>query len=675
MFNIGRRTSKPSKNKRNTIKKNTTNKKRPRSSNSNSLTPILNESQEQNLLDKIITSYNDMLNNIPELSKYLKSNNNAKINNVESFMYSMGSADANKDKIEANLARTIFETKPDNNIRSLYDWAGSGETIKSIAKTCLDFTLNAGTTENIPFSRIKGTIQKPVDCDYVNYDCGFLPQTLVSSDVFTIHTPGNILDTGPSSNRNKKQKKSSSIKYSNFPNKEEHMLSENLMNLIGYDNTEIYIDSDNNQNGAKLYNKVYKRDEIKDLRLGNEKKKGALKNLGSLSDKAAMVYVKSLGDRLIVLYCYIFNILNSKQVTLFTCDSIVFLMCYILNIRCVYNTNDSQQKQNRISNVYNYNPVSFDWNAKIKDEKNVILNEYENTLKMLEKLLNGKITSFAFTTENIPYDAAKNKEFINNIKEAIKLSYEEVKNFTTTNANASLLSELRRNKLITLFKPYKNNSILYFIISRNKINNNLSVNNYYNKEKPTKTIYHLFKSLTSNRMLGGTKPPQMVSSNSTTRSTTNSISEDSIIPIKKMRKEVKEAEEEQRIAVTPDDPMEVDLNDELLSNGSLSGYENEEIRKLYDFVHEIYSNKKNPDTKKIFKQGENIYYEEDDIYDHLTYIFYYNPDYTDEAIETNIKVLTEENSYFEQIYRHSSSKKKGGNLKNRITRKVNKNLK
>ena len=72
MFNIGRRTSKPSKNKRNTIKKNTTNKKRPRSSNSNSLTPILNESQEQNLLDKIITSYNDMLNNIPELSKYLK---------------------------------------------------------------------------------------------------------------------------------------------------------------------------------------------------------------------------------------------------------------------------------------------------------------------------------------------------------------------------------------------------------------------------------------------------------------------------------------------------------------------------------------------------------------------------------------------------------------------------
>jgi hypothetical protein len=78
----------------------------------------------------------------------------------------------------------------------------------------------------------------------------------------------------------------------------------------------------------------------------------------------------------------------------------------------------------------------------------------------------------------------------------------------------------------------------------------------------------------------------------------------------------------------------------------LSGDKNEEILKLYNFVHEIYSKFNKNDTKNVIEVGVNLYYEEDDIYDHLTYVFYYNPDYTDDAIISAINDLIKNNSYF-----------------------------
>ncbi len=595
--------------------------------------PILDDTKVKDLLNNITKSLKDKVDK-EDNSKLIKYLNNEPIDR-EKFMYSMGSADANKDGADSKLVKDVFGKKPDGNERSLYDWAGTGENIKSIAKVCLYDSVTIGTSELIPFSRIKGIIQKPIDCDCANYDCGFLPQTLVSTDVRNIHTPGNTLDTGPSSSNNNNKKQKKNIKYDLYP-KRAHILPEKLMSLIGYDNTKIYIDDKNEHNGAKLYDEDYEKEGIENFRIGNERKKKQLKGKNDLSEKAALLYVKSLGDRLIVLYCYIYNIIESKQVTLFTCDSIVFLMCYILNIRCVYNTNDLKQKKERISNVYNYNPIEFDWNKKIKAERQVILNEYKTTLDMLKKLSNTTINAFAFTTENKPYDAKSNKKFINYVKQVIEHSYNEVKKFKVTKGDASVLLNLRRNKLITLFKPQKNKNILYFITSRNKINDK----NYYKPTKRTQTIYNIFKS---DIMSGGS--PTVIS-NSNEMSVEPNSSE-IYIPHNDQKRTSKHKSMKLNTptsdlmtgnVLTPDPDNQYD--------GCLSGDKNEEILKLYNFVHEIYSNFNKYDTKNVIEVGENLYYEEDDIYDHLTYIFYYKPDYTYDSMSAAIKDLIKNNSYF-----------------------------
>ena len=240
-----------------------------------------------------------------------------------------------------------------------------------------------GTMKLIPYSRIKGDKHKrEIICDNSIYDCGKASATFAvksdnRNDPTEITTYGNAFDTGPSSNNR--------VNYPTFKkNDTVKSIDEVILGLLGYHNSRIDYDSRYNCTHLKLYGHVYTKPQeaLNKFRIGNTQKKITLNKNPTTADKAALLYVKSLGDKLIAWFYYLFC-RDNRSACIFTCDMFVALYALIFDKDFVYNVND--QKKPKVTRVY-YKGGDIDWENLFTEKYNEIIADYDENIGYLGEI-------------------------------------------------------------------------------------------------------------------------------------------------------------------------------------------------------------------------------------------------------------------------------------------------
>ena len=322
---------------------------------------------------------------------------------------SLKAVDAVKDGAPAGLADFCFST-------SIVISRKNPTNLKAFVKGLFDNLVSLKELTYIPYTRIKNKIFPAPELPNVHYDyyipdCGpsysqgngKTPEVLTSSREYpeAIYSLGNKLDTGPSS-RNTINLHCSQRKYT---------IPTTTMEVLGYNNLEIQVISTNPIDYKILigYNSqtpppdIITRANIDKYAIGNESKKTSLTNANTSHEKKKYLFIKSLGDTLIV-YHWLWACLSAgrsttdkvKTISLLTCDSVVALQAFILghtNVRdnsflqnAQFVLNYTEKGEDHISKVY-YKGQPPDYDTLFKTEKNIIIKRYDAEIFNFEKFI------------------------------------------------------------------------------------------------------------------------------------------------------------------------------------------------------------------------------------------------------------------------------------------------
>lgn len=212
---------------------------------------------------------------------------------------------------------------------------------------------------------------------------------------------------------------------------------------------------------------------------GNAEKSKIVKKSSNTDDKIKTIILKEWGDKMQVLIYFVYYNLISKEITMTTCDFVVFIFCISLNLPCIFtgkqDTNDNKIKVGKFYSIQEFKPSETpnqDAQKRFNKLRTDILEENENFIELIKHLqINNIILEFAGDDLNIQ-DPSFYQNIIDdmeNIQNILKnnIEYQEIKSFNTTSqADSGLINslleqekEMKHNCLIIQFiKYYKNQS-------------------------------------------------------------------------------------------------------------------------------------------------------------------------------------------------------------------------
>jgi hypothetical protein len=335
-------------------------------------------------------------------------------------------------------------------------------TLKAFVKDLFDELVKSNELKYIQYTRIKNKIVPAPELPEVHYDyyipdCGptyskdngKTPEVRTSAGGYpaAIYSLGNKLDTGPSS----------SNPINLHCNTRPYTIDKTTMEVLGYNNLQIEVTNTNpidynilftNMPGIAADTRTHATNPsnpvipatIDNYAIGNASKKSSLTDSSiGIDEKKKYLFIKSLGDTLIVYYWLWACRSNSNNtISLLTCDSVVALQAFILghtNVGQVpflqnaqFALNYTEKGEHHISKVYykgqppNYavlfvtekNKIIQRYHAEIYNFHNYIINNGftfgENKKyfrpKLIQAIIDGltaqidEITSFEYLTPN-----------------------------------------------------------------------------------------------------------------------------------------------------------------------------------------------------------------------------------------------------------------------------------
>jgi hypothetical protein len=586
------------------------------------------------LIENFIANYPRIRDELQRLSSTL---------NVDNFFQRVNQMDSVKDGADQSTASYFF---------TIDEFRGNLESFKS--EVChyankryvglFETMITNGTMKLIPYSRIKGDKHnKEVICNNSIYDCGISPETLAKKVDGTnpnqVTTYGNTFDTGPSS--------SNKATYPDEFSRGKYTIDEEILALLGYLDSRIDFDNKYKCTYLKLYGNTYPNPEttLTKFKQGNAKKKILLTKSPTTADKASLLYVKSLGDKLIAWFYYLYCQANPSS-CIFTCDMFVALYALIFDKNFVFNVND--QKEPKVTRVY-YKGADINWENLFNNKYYEIKEEYETNINHLLTIKRSQA--------QISFTGIGQQECINDFIDVLiqKLTYLlnaiiDLNGITSSNdkrTNYSLLLSYKLfNFLIVSKSKQKNN--YEFIRSRFKLC--IRDTPFQKGKSNTKcNMYELYQSFSQTRG-GGRKTWSLFR---------NFVIDDETIP-----------------PAVQENPLYIyDIS-------KLKGSDSDIKESLYTTVTKVYTglyNSLSEDQQKVcdrFFMSNTMYswrilrneifednYSYNDIYDTLTYYFYADPKYDlysifnficDLFVELDIQGVVDRDTLFNGLFHESS---------------------
>ena len=413
--------------------------------------------------------------------------------------------DAIKDGASTELSKNCFGLT--NNIQN-------PEDLKKHIKAVFEEKVRINEMRKLTYTRIKDRGSGDVIMDGVNYDyyipdCGPLyskgngktPVVKTSGDQepIALYSLGNKLDTGPSSSNTINLKRCSN-------NTETYNIDKETMETLGY--PDCSFNSINDYVKEYTFNFNINSTQIDKTKffeyaIGNLSKKKELTNSNTTeNEKRKLVFIKSLGDTLIVYYwlwaCKTAQ--SAKTIALLTCDSVV---AFQADIFCENNghflLNYTETGEKKISTVY-YKGKPPNYETLFYTEKTMILKRYQDEINKFQNNNNvNENVKFTFTgLENRVYT---DPSFINLIKVGLEAMRQDVSGrvFNLSNdSGASSYKDLKKMVLIPIIKTLSGRKINLirtrnsFCMSDTKFLSEFLGNGGKSKGGKNKTLYEVF---------------------------------------------------------------------------------------------------------------------------------------------------------------------------------------
>jgi hypothetical protein len=345
--------------------------------------------------------------------------------------------DAIKDGSTAGAANGAFRYSPVSPSPNL-----SAEQLKSFINSVIKGNSNIAYVDwcrkineyKVPANRIVGY-------DNAINDCGLGSDKLFKDPpARTITSQGNLIDSGPSSH---KQGISPWFK-------DPHRLTVDFLHMFGYTDTSFNFGSSGVLQGFNILGTPYTK--VQDLKLGNKQK--------NVFQDAKQIVYKSLGDRLLVVYAWLFSLANSGERTvLTTCDNVVLLWCMILGVNCIQTQNEKEKdtQKERITRVTHFMSAPINWVNMIKTERDAFLMHYNRSRELLNRMKSSDIIVFAGEVQ-VPV-SEQNRAHIHYIIDGlIRIITETIVHINGMCSDANIQKEVRDNKgpeLLTELRIYK----------------------------------------------------------------------------------------------------------------------------------------------------------------------------------------------------------------------------
>ena len=143
--------------------------------------------------------------------------------------------------------------------------------------------------------------------------------------------------------------------------------TKDFMDLFGFENSSLTSKTVNKNrfeydiitNGIHYNNNGIAPDKNLNLFSGNTNKKKSLKGSGTpKQEKMALISLKEWGDKMQVIMLFIWANINAnkdKTYTMITCDKVVYTLCLLLNVRCVF-TGQIKEGTSRKYSIEIYEP-------------------------------------------------------------------------------------------------------------------------------------------------------------------------------------------------------------------------------------------------------------------------------------------------------------------------------
>ena len=212
---------------------------------------------------------------------------------------------------------------------------------------------------------------------------------------------------------------------------------------------------------------------------GNAEKSKMVKKSSTTDDKIKTIILKEWGDKMQVLIYFIYYNLIDKDITMTTCDFVVFIFCISLKLPCIYtgkqDSKDNKIKVGKFYSIQEFKPSETpnqDAQKRFNKLRSDILKENESFIELVKHLqMNNTILEFAGDYlsnqdpsfyQNIIDDVQKIQNILKN-----NIEYKEITSFNTTpDADSVFINSLREQEkemkhnclIIQFIKYYKNQS-------------------------------------------------------------------------------------------------------------------------------------------------------------------------------------------------------------------------
>lgn len=288
------------------------------------------------------------------------------------------------------------------------------------------FNANKENMTRITWTKLnkRDELNEKLDITNVFRDCG------ISADVFIknfqlINTIASYIDPATRAEPN-----------SVWPSNSIEFTTE-FMRLFGFENSSLKSRTVNKlrfnyeimTNGIMFTNDGKTPDVNLNYFSGNTNKNKILKSsTSSTNQKKALISLKEWGDKMQVLILYVWSRLNKETYTMITCDKVVYLLCLLLKVKCIFTGEIIEDKQKKYS-IEIFEPSANpkkDAVNRYNRKKRSIINENKEFIKMIELLVNNPSQRIYIDAYETPFTFAK--KFYQNIYTDISVIQQNLNN-------------------------------------------------------------------------------------------------------------------------------------------------------------------------------------------------------------------------------------------------------
>jgi hypothetical protein len=581
--------------------------------------------------------------------------------------------------------------------------------LKEFVKELFDQLVKSNELKYIQYTRIKNKIVPAPELPEVHYDyyipdCGptysknngKTPEVRTSAGGYpeAIYSLGNKLDTGPSS----------SNPINLYCNPPAYTIDKTTMEVLGYNNLQIDVTSTRTN---PIDYKIWFTDPadtnsipvipatIGKYAVGNANKKLVTNTSIPIDEKRKYLFIKSLGDTLIVYY-WLWACLSilpespDKKISLLTCDSVVALQAFILGHTNVgeapflqnaqFALNYTEKSDDHISKVY-YKGQPPPYQQLFATEKKKIIQRYHAEIYNFENIDDG----FTFG-ENITYNRP---ELIAKIIDGLIAQIHEITMFGYSTPEH--YKTLKGYELMPLIRSKKNRQFV-LIRGRNKFSVNdttflglglnnkpmtleyLVTNNKFDDDMTLDVINGGSVSDNTSKMMGGRNDDDEEGEYYYKIGLYNSDN----MAIRKLQRFINKMYPIilSKYSINAKKSLNTYLNKlGIISSSTTNKYNNvkeinpynnvNEINPYSDYLNEIYG------IPAGTKKYNNTYGgDSGTLYEILTYYFHVNPDYTRENITNLIIKILKEYWPYAREYTDRRGRTRSRNDTNRHRRRI-----